>query len=64
MAKIADIEGIGPVYAEKLAKAGIKSVEGLLKTGSTPKGRKEIAEASGVDVGKILDWTNMADLFR
>ncbi len=64
MAKISDIEGIGPVNAEKLAKAGIKSVEGLLKTGCTPKGRKEIAEASGIDAGRILDWTNMADLFR
>lgn len=64
MANIADIEGIGPVYAEKLGNAGIKTVAGLLKAGATPKGRKEIAEASGVKIDLILDWTNMADLFR
>lgn len=64
MAKIADIEGIGPAYAEKLAQAGVKTVEGLLKAGATPKGRKDIAEASGLKEGLILDWTNMADLFR
>ena len=64
MAKIADIEGIGPSNAEKLAKAGVKTVEGLLKAGATPKGRKDIAAASGIKEGTILDWTNMADLFR
>ena len=49
---------------EKLGKAGIKTVAGLLKACATPKGRREVAQASGVDEGKILDWTNMADLFR
>lgn len=64
MAKIVDIEGIGPVNAEKLAKASIKTVEGMLKACATPKGRREAAEASGIDEKQILDWTNMADLFR
>jgi predicted flap endonuclease-1-like 5' DNA nuclease len=64
MAKITDIEGIGPAYAEKIALAGIKTVEGLLKAGATPKGRRDIAEASGLKAELILDWTNMADLFR
>lgn len=64
MASIIDIEGIGPVYSEKLGKAGIKTVEGILKEGATKKGRTEIAKASGIDEGKILDWVNMADLFR
>ncbi len=64
MASIVDIEGIGPVYQEKLAKAGIKTVEGLLKDGATKKGRVAIALASDIDEGRILDWVNMADLFR
>lgn len=62
--KITDIEGIGPVFEEKLAGADIKTVEGLLEAGATKSGRKKIADASGIDEGKILDWVNMADLFR
>lgn len=61
---ITEIEGIGPVFKEKLGKAGIATVEALLTKGASKKGRKEIAEASGIDEGKILDWVNMADLFR
>lgn len=64
MASIHTIEGIGPVYAEKLAQAGIKTTEGLLKAGGTKAGRKKIAEATGIDDSKILRWVNMADLFR
>jgi predicted flap endonuclease-1-like 5' DNA nuclease len=62
--KIIDIEGIGPAYAKKLAKAGLRTVEGLLKMGATAKGRKQIAEASGVDATLILEWVNRADLYR
>ena len=62
--KIIEIEGIGPVYQEKLAGAGVTTVEGLLKVGATKSGRKKIASDSGIDEGKILDWVNMADLFR
>lgn len=64
MAKITDIEGIGPASATKLAQAGIKTVEGLLKACAAPKGRKSVAEASGIGEKTILEWTNMADLFR
>jgi predicted flap endonuclease-1-like 5' DNA nuclease len=62
--KIADIEGIGPVYARKLSKAGIRSVESLLKKGASNKGRKEIAAAAGITHTSILEWVNRADLFR
>ena len=62
--KITEIEGIGPVYEEKLAKAGIKTVEGLLEAGASKTGRKKIAEDSGLDESRILVWVNMADLFR
>lgn len=61
---ISDIEGIGPSFAEKLGKAGIRSVMALLKQGASRKGRKELAEASGVDESMILKWVNMADLYR
>jgi predicted flap endonuclease-1-like 5' DNA nuclease len=62
--KVIDIEGIGPAYAAKLAKVGIRSVEGLLKNGASVKGRKEIADASGIDQTLVLEWVNRADLYR
>jgi len=64
MTKIIDLEGVGPVYAEKLVAAGVKTVEGLLKAGATPKGREALAAKAGVSKDKILEWTNYADLYR
>ncbi|MEM6264172.1 MAG: DUF4332 domain-containing protein [Bacteroidota bacterium] len=64
MAKITDIEGIGPANAEKLGAAGIKTVEALLKKGKDPKGRKEIEQTTGIAHKTLLNWVNMADLFR
>ncbi len=61
---IIDIEGIGPAFAEKLGTAGIKSTDHLLEAGKDPKGRKALAAATGIDEGKILSWTNKADLMR
>jgi predicted flap endonuclease-1-like 5' DNA nuclease len=62
--KIIDIEGIGPAYAVKLSKAGIRSVEALLKNGASEKGRKEIAAATGITHTLVLEWVNRADLYR
>lgn len=62
--KIQEIQGIGAAYAEKLANAGITNVDHLLTKGATRPGRKAIAEASGIDEAKVLDFVNMADLFR
>lgn len=64
MARIIDIEGIGPVYAEKLAAAGITTVEALLKAGASPKGREALEEETGIGHKLILEWVNLADLFR
>ncbi len=62
--KIIDIEGVGEVYAEKLIAAGINKVEELLDKCAAPKGRKELAEQTGISEKLILRWTNHADLFR
>jgi predicted flap endonuclease-1-like 5' DNA nuclease len=64
MASLIRIEGIGEVYARKLQEIGLVTTEALLKRGATPKGREEIAEQSGIDGKKILEWVNRADLFR
>jgi predicted flap endonuclease-1-like 5' DNA nuclease len=64
MAKLEEIEGVGEKYAQKLASVGIKSTDDLLEMGKTPKGRKEIAEKSGITETLILKWVNHIDLFR
>lgn len=64
MASIQSIEGIGTVYAEKLAQINITNTQKLLKIGCDRSGRKYIASSTGIDEKLILRWVNMADLFR
>ena len=64
MTALNKIEGIGTTYAEKLNRAGIKSIEALLEAGATAKGRKGLAEKTGIGDALILNWVNRADLFR
>jgi predicted flap endonuclease-1-like 5' DNA nuclease/ferredoxin len=61
---IIDIEGIGPIYAEKLKTIGIKTTIDLLEAGSTPLEREELAEKTGISPKLILEWVNIADLMR
>ncbi len=62
--KIDKIEGIGPKFAEVLNKAGIKNTKQLLDQAAAKKGRKDLAEKTGLDEQKILKWANMCDLMR
>jgi len=64
MTKLMKIEGIGGAYEKKLNAVGLFSLEDLLEKGATPKGRKEIADKSGIGDALILKWANRADLFR
>jgi hypothetical protein len=64
MTNLLEIEGVGEAYRQKLAAAGIKTTEALLDKGASPKGRKEIADKSGIGEGLILQWVNHIDLFR
>jgi len=64
MTKLTEVEGIGEVYAQKLKDAGVATTNALLKQGATSKGRKEIAEKTGVGEKLILEWVNHVDLFR
>jgi len=64
MAKLETIEGIGPIYAQKLRAAGIRSTNALLQAGATPEGRKELEEKTGIGHEYMLDWVNRADLMR
>jgi predicted flap endonuclease-1-like 5' DNA nuclease len=62
--KVSDVEGIGPAYAAKLQKAGVKTTDDLLARGAKPKGRDELEKATGISAGKILEWANHVDLYR
>lgn len=64
MAKIIDVEGIGPKYADLLTRAGIVTTDSLLKAGASPKGRMELCEKTGIDHGLVLRWVNHVDLYR
>lgn len=64
MASIDAIEGIGHRYATKLRKARVRTTEALLKQGATRRGRKQLAEKTGLAERQILEWVNRADLMR
>lgn len=64
MAKIIDIEGIGPAYAKKLAAAGVSTTGRLLKLAADAAGRKDLARQADVTTKQVLEWVNRADLMR
>jgi PAS domain S-box-containing protein len=69
MAKLAgkdmtEIEGIGPAYSEKLAAIDLKTIDQYLLAAADRKGRKEIAETTGISSKLVLEWANRADLMR
>jgi len=62
--RVADVEGIGPAYAERLAVAGIATTDDLLAAGAKPYDRERIAEATGISSKLILEWVDIVDLMR
>lgn len=62
--KVEVIEGIGPIYAAKLAEAGVITTEDLLNVAGSRKGRKDLAEQTGLSGKLVLKWVNRADLMR
>lgn len=62
--KILSIEGIGATYAKKLQSVGIYTTEALLKSAATKRDRKILADKTGISETLILEWANLADLFR
>lgn len=64
MAQIADIEGIGEVYAKTLAEKGVTTTEALLEKCATPADRQKLAAETKLSGKLILKWANRADLAR
>jgi nucleotidyltransferase/DNA polymerase involved in DNA repair len=62
--RIEAIEGIGPVFAQKLRAKGVRSTGELLKRGASKKGRMALAEKTDISETLILEWVNLADLMR
>ena len=62
--KVNEVEGIGPSYQEKLVLVGIKTTDDFLKICCDKKGRKSVAEATGISEKLILNWANKSDLMR
>jgi predicted flap endonuclease-1-like 5' DNA nuclease len=62
--EMTEIEGIGPAYSEKLAAIDIKTIDQYLSVAADRKGRKEIAERTGISPKLVLEWANRADLMR
>jgi hypothetical protein len=61
---IADLERLTPGVAAKLKSIGIRTTGRLLERAKDLKGRKAIAEATGIDEKCVLRWANMADRMR
>ena len=61
---IEEIEGIGRVYGKRLRRSNVKTIDDLLKAGSTRKGRYILAKKVGVSSSRVLKWVCRADLFR
>lgn len=62
--KISEIEGIGPVFSEKLGAAGIATTDDLLRLCANAKGRTEVSEKTGLSTSQLLAWADMADMMR
>lgn len=62
--KIEDLEGVGPVYGEKLRAASVQTTDDLLAAAGPADGRRALAEATGISPDLLLRWTNHVDLYR
>ena len=61
---LTDIEGIDEDTAKRLKAAGIRSTESLLEKVGHLRGRKVIAEKTGIPASQLLGWANLADCMR
>jgi predicted flap endonuclease-1-like 5' DNA nuclease len=62
--KIQDVEGIGPMYADRLKAAGVDTTDELLERAASSAGRASLAAAAGITEKQLLEWVNHADLMR
>jgi predicted RecB family nuclease len=58
------IDGMTPALEAKLKAIKIRTTETLLNEASTMKGRKRLADETGISEQMWLDWANNADCMR
>ena len=61
---IADLSAIEPDDASTLRKAGIRTTAKLLERAKDAKGRRQLAEKTGLAEKNILCWANLSDRMR
>ena len=64
MARIEDVEGIGPVYGARLRAAGCGTSAAFLRAVASRSGRHRVAAETGISERLILEWANHVDLMR
>lgn len=61
---ISEIEGLSAFAASKLKALGIRTTDALLEAASSVKGRKELAEKTGISEQQLLEWAKVSDYMR
>jgi predicted flap endonuclease-1-like 5' DNA nuclease len=61
---ISDLDGLGPGFAMKMKKAGIRTTEKLLETAKSLKGRQMLAEKTEICQEQLLRVANLIDRMR
>lgn len=64
MTSLAKLISIGENNADRLGRLGIDTPVALILSGASSKGRKEIADKTGLKGATILMWVRQAELFR
>jgi predicted RecB family nuclease len=61
---ISDLDGLGPSFAVKLKKVGIRTTEKLLENAKSLRGRQKLAEETDIDERQLLRVANLIDRMR
>lgn len=61
---ISSIDGLTALAAARLKSVGIRTTTSLLESARTVKGRKQLAEKTGLNEKQLLEWANIADCMR
>ena len=61
---IADLDAIDPDAVASLKKAGIRRTDKFLEIAKDPKGRRKLAEQTGLPEKTLLRWANLSDKLR